>query len=462
MNNEFNYGKGIPKSELDTVFNLSEQLTNSNKSKTVVESVLEDKMKSISSGSDTSKTIPILLSSQAIAVSGDKLTKTNYLRAFDIDEDQYKHIALTEDEAKNLNKSITKMTSGGVTAAAPMICRGSKCPFAETCVTGDTLVSMRYGTAKKITDIIDKDKIYSFDTKTQEIRSDIVIGSVIPTGRQEVYTVVTEHGHSLKVTTNHLFYAFNGDVYSYISIDDGLEVGHKVLVTDLFYNEELETNIENVNQYGDLLESEIVSIEYSGIEDVYDITVNLNSNFFANGILVHNCELNKINKAPIGSQCIYEQTYLRQSIEGYLDEFNADPSRITEMHLISELSELDLYERRATLMLALQDQNMSQEDFYGFDANGRQIIKEDVSKFFNIKERIKKNRLKILETLMATRKDAAKVAVDTIQSGMTSEMASLSSKIEMILKNVGASSGNGYVDPAIQELLNAKKKEQEK
>ena len=42
MSNEFNYGKGIPKSELDTVFNLSEQLTNSNKSKTVVESVLED------------------------------------------------------------------------------------------------------------------------------------------------------------------------------------------------------------------------------------------------------------------------------------------------------------------------------------------------------------------------------------------------------------------------------------
>ena len=187
--------------------------------------------------------------------------------------------------------------------------------------------------------------------------------------------------------------------------------------------------------------------------------MNLNSNFFANGILVHNCELNKINKAPIGSQCIYEQTYLRQSIEGYLEEFNADPSRITEMHLISELSELDLYERRATLMLALQDQNMSQEDFYGFDANGGQIIKEDVSKYFNIKERIKKNRLKILETLMATRKDAAKVAVDTLQSGVSSEMASLASKVDMILKNVGNSSGGHYVDPAIQELLNAKKKE---
>ena len=64
--------------------------------------------------------------------------------------------------------------------------------------------------------------------------------------------------------------------------------------------------------------------------------------------------------------------------------------------------------------------------------------------------------------MLATRKDAEKVAVATIQSGMTSEMASLSSKIEMILKNVGASSGNGYVDPGIQELLNAKKKEQEK
>ena len=81
MSNEFNYGKGIPKSELDTVFNLSEQLTNSNKSKTVVESVLEDKLKSVSSGSDTNKTIPILLSSQAISVSGDKLTKNKLFKS---------------------------------------------------------------------------------------------------------------------------------------------------------------------------------------------------------------------------------------------------------------------------------------------------------------------------------------------------------------------------------------------
>lgn len=41
--------------------------------------------------------------------------------------------------------------------------------------------------------------------------------------------------------------------------------------------------------YRELFEDEIVSIEYSGKEDVYDITVDDGHSFIANGLVVHNC-----------------------------------------------------------------------------------------------------------------------------------------------------------------------------
>lgn len=46
----------------------------------------------------------------------------------------------------------------------------------------------------------------------------------------------------------------------------------------------------------EVIELEVDSIEVVENEDVYDITVDGNHNFFANGILVHNCEISLENK----------------------------------------------------------------------------------------------------------------------------------------------------------------------
>ena len=122
---------------------------------------------------------------------------------------------------------------------------------------------------------------------------------------------------------------------------------------------------------------------------------------------------------------------------------------------------MDLYERRATQMLSLQDQDMSQEDVMGFDNNGNAIIKEDISKYFNLKERIKRQRLKILESLSATRKERAKIAATMLnQSSESAETESIKDKLDLLLKT--RVSEGGYIDPSVQEVLNVKKEKEKR
>lgn len=447
--------------DLANLFKLSEELTESNKitEKTTVEAIIDQKKEELG---DKLIQTPLVFGSTGLMISGDTLTKTKYLDALALDENLYKNIYLTEDQAKQFSRSLTKATAGGVTAAAPMMCRGSRCKFKETCVTGDTEVLLYDGTTEKIKDISSRDKllIWSFDTSSRQMQKDLIVSAVKRPAKM-VYKITSIHGHQINATSDHLFLARKGgDRFSWISIEDGLREGYFILFTDAYYNEEVDSDM-SIQEYGDCFITRIQSIEELGKQVVYDIQVARNSNFFANGILVHNCELERMNKAPVGAPCIYEQVFLREKTEAYFEEFDITADRPTEMHLVAELAELDLYERRATQMLALQDQDMSQEDVMGFDNNGNAIIKEDISKYFNLKERIKRQRLKILESLSATRKERAKIAATMLnQSSESAETESIKDKLDLLLKT--RASEGGYIDPSVQEVLNVKKEKEKR
>ena len=292
------------------------------------------------------------------------------------------------------------------------------------------------------------------------MQKDLIVSAVKRPAKM-VYKITSIHGHQINATSDHLFLARKGgDRFSWISIEDGLREGYFILFTDAYYNEEVDSDM-SIQEYGDCFITRIQSIEELGKQVVYDIQVARNSNFFANGILVHNCELERMNKAPVGAPCIYEQVLLREKTEAYFEEFDITADRPTEMHLVAELAELDLYERRATQMLSLQDQDMSQEDVMGFDNNGNAIIKEDISKYFNLKERIKRQRLKILESLSATRKERAKIAATMLnQSSESAETESIKDKLDLLLKT--RVSEGGYIDPSVQEVLNVKKEKEKR
>ena len=153
-----------------------------------------------------------------------------------------------------------------------------------------------------------------------------------------------------------------------------------------------------------------------------------------------------MGKAPVGAPCIYEQDYLRSQTERYFEEFNVQPDSPTEMQMVAELAEIDLYERRVTQILSLTHQDFSQEDIMGFDAGGNLIARDDISRYLNIKDKLKTRRNKLLESLMATRKERAKIAVQAAGSSAGSGSQSLKDKLDMLT----AATRGKYVDPSVK------------
>ncbi len=137
-----------------------------------------------------------------------------------------------------------------------------------SCLEKDSLVLTSQG-EKKISELKVGDSVLSFNEKTKQIEKDKVtniINKSISTVDDKYYYINTENGKLIKATWNHKFYV-NG---SWIMAKD-LNKGDILLDSNLN-----NTKINNI---------EIVP---NNTDDVWDISVENNHTFFANGILVHN------------------------------------------------------------------------------------------------------------------------------------------------------------------------------
>lgn len=194
-----------------------------------------------------------------------------------------------------------------------------------------------------------------------------------------------------------------------------------------FNNETLVKEFSNI---------EIKYKTYSG--NIHSLDVEKYNMYISSGIITHNCPYMAIGKPPLMKPCLVESQLIHYWTEQYIDEFNVDPANITELHMVSELAEFNVYEMRVTKYLAENHPTLLQDIVVGVDANGNVIENQDVSKAFELKDRIKKNRMKVLEALMATRKERLKVVSEVIGGGNTmtklselkAKMAELSSQVK--------------------------------
>jgi len=152
-------------------------------------------------------------------------------------------------------------------------------PTLEGCLTGDTLIDMpcdrnKYPNGIPIKNLTGKKNflVYSYSKKDKRIVCDKA-KKVWKTGKDIVYEInyewVTGKGKkqgSIKATANHLFMLRNGE-YKRL---DNLEAGDKLM------------------PFGKYANPQIISIKKIGVRNVYDMEVENNHNFAANGIIVHN------------------------------------------------------------------------------------------------------------------------------------------------------------------------------
>lgn len=153
----------------------------------------------------------------------------------------------------------------------------------------------------------------------------------------------------------------------------------------------------------------------------------------------NSCVYYELDKAPLGRPCLVESQLIEYWTHQYIEEFDVDATKITELHLISELAELDIYELRVTKYLAENHPTLLQDYVAGIDQMGNVISNLDVSRAFDLKERLKRQRMKVLESLMATRKERVKAIVG-VSSGTdtATKIAELKEKIESLGRDIAS------------------------
>lgn len=173
----------------------------------------------------------------------------------------------------------------------------------RACISGDSIIHLRDGevTVREYVKTFKKNQtrlVYSLK-ESHEVSMFGFVSDAFFNGYREVYKVKTLAGREIKVTTDHLFYSN----YKWVSMDTGLKVGHSVAVPSQI-KLEAETHWD-----------EIVSIDYVGIEDVYDLTVSKYHNFVANGFYLHNC-----GKKKMKEMLALEDEFLKGCSEKWIDE----------------------------------------------------------------------------------------------------------------------------------------------
>ena len=114
-------------------------------------------------------------------------------------------------------------------------------------------------------------------------------------------------------------------------------------------------------------------------------------------------------KVPVGRKCPIEVELIAYWVSKYMEEFDVDYQNQSEVSLITELAELDIYDYRCSMILSrAENAEMTQEVTVGMDTEGNPISNEEIHKAWELKERVKNRKQKILESLVGTRKEQYK------------------------------------------------------
>lgn len=142
------------------------------------------------------------------------------------------------------------------------------------CVAQGTLVFMADGSMKRVEDVAVGDEVLSFNLSKIKIEARKVVASKC-NGVKKVYKVST-HDREILVTDNHPF--LKG--WEWTETKD-LKIGNRVCCISIWDEKIVEWR-------------QVDSVEYVGEKPTYDIEVEDNHNFIANGFITHNSYLSRV------------------------------------------------------------------------------------------------------------------------------------------------------------------------
>lgn len=354
-------------------------------------------------------------------------TKEQVLDSLKPDQEVYGKLTFTAEQGSRIKKAMGRMTTGA-SSVLPMVCRGSGCSYHTKCVDGETSVLTNFGSMRsKIKDLKKGDSIFSLSEDNYIVKD--VVMELIDSGFKECFKVVTEHYNEIIVTYDHPFKTYNSKTQEFKWLPLSVIVEDS---TDLsLLTVELEDNFtENFN---DVFLDRIVHIEEVGFKHVYDISVKNNHNFVAENLIVHNCPYYKEDANIVGEDCLPEVQLIEYWTQRYIEEFDIDMGSITELHTVSRLVEITIKEQRMNLYMSIHDQDLMQDFVMSIDEAGNQITNKGVSTASVIREQLDKSKIKLLETLNATRERKSKIQLGAMKTiGESSNLASIKNTLETL------------------------------
>ncbi len=112
---------------------------------------------------------------------------------------------------------------------------------------------------------------------------------------------------------------------------------------------------------------------------------------------------------PIGKPCFWESQLLNEWRRKYIMEYDIDPDCMTELALVSELSEIELLLYRVNLCMSKpENAELVQMDITGTDREGMPLTKQSISAFFEIKEKLLKKRNATIKAMVGDRQEKYK------------------------------------------------------
>lgn len=335
-----------------------------------------------------------------------------------------RNLKASEEDLLKAKRKVGRLTTGA-SAAVPLICKGPTCPFKAKCVDGDTLVLTTFG-FQPIKELKALDRIYSVSPEGT-LEKDI-INDVWFSGVKQTFKIKTKYNLEIILTEDHPLLTCDenyGKIYK--TIEYGLKVGDTLFITDT----DLKIKVDTLS-YGDLYEDTIISIEEYELREVYDINVKKNHNFIGNGILTHNCSYYAINAHEVGENCLMEEQLIEYWTQKYIDELELDYNSISEMHFVSRLVEIAVMDLRMTNYISINDQDLMMEFIASVDPEGSVLTNKGISVAFEVKERLEKQKLKILDILNSTRDKKAKLFLQSDNNDKSSRDRALLNKLDTI------------------------------
>jgi len=149
------------------------------------------------------------------------------------------------------------------------------------CLTGDSKVLMSDGTYRDIKDVLPWEHVVTYN---DEGPKNNLVEAMIPQGKADIYEIETGYT-KVKSTYNHPYLVLRDNKPQFIKLQD-INIGDWIVTTTKYNTYEKKFNSLNLPDGFGI--DKVKNITYVGEEDVYDLVVENDHNFIANGLVVHN------------------------------------------------------------------------------------------------------------------------------------------------------------------------------